>query len=75
MQLDAALENLERAKQHYYRTVAKAEKRLKRTQEIAGKQFDINYTEEENIYNSSATLDNELACKVKQVVEIREAFL
>ena len=74
IQLDAALENLEKAKQHYYRTVANAERRLKQTQEAAGKHFDLNCTEEESIYNSSVALDNELACKIKQVVEIKEAL-
>ena len=72
--IDAALAKLEEAKQHYFKTVAEAEKRLEESHMAARRQFDMNYTEEENIYSSAAFLDNELAQKVRQVVEVRESF-
>lgn len=72
--VDATLAKLEEAKKHYFRVVAEAEKRLKETQKAARRQFDMNYTEEENIYSSSAFMDNELAQKVRQVVQIRESL-
>ena len=72
--IDAALAKLEEAKQHYFDTVAEAEKRLEEGNMADRRQLDMNYTEEENIYTSAAFLDEELAQKVRQVVEARESL-
>ena len=54
--------------------MAEAEKRLEEGHMAARRQLDMNYTEEENIYTSAAFLDEELAQKVRQVVEARESL-